>query len=139
MLAMVFRRAIVLAALGIAGGLVIAPLAAQVLTGLLYGIRPTDPISLAGTAAALALVAALAAIIPAIRASRIEPAGLMPPDEQLCPSALLTATAASGTSAAASAAAFTCFNCPCSSACVFWRSSVSLTRDIHILLWGPLG
>jgi predicted permease len=77
MLAMVFRRAIVLAALGIAGGLVIAPLAAQVLTGLLYGIRPTDPISLAGTAAALALVAALAAIIPAIRASRIEPAGLM--------------------------------------------------------------
>jgi ABC-type antimicrobial peptide transport system permease subunit len=77
MLAMVFRRAIVLAALGIAGGLVIAPLAAQVLTGLLYGIRPTDPLSLAGTAAALGLVAALAAVVPAIRASRIEPAGLM--------------------------------------------------------------
>jgi len=77
MLAMVFRRAIVLAAFGIGGGLIIAPLAAQVLTGLLYGIRPTDPISLAGTAAALALVAALAAIVPAVRASRIEPAGLM--------------------------------------------------------------
>jgi len=77
MLAMIFRRAIGLAALGIAGGLVIAPLAAQVLTGLLYGIRPTDPISLAGTAGALALVAAIAAVVPAIRASRIEPAGLM--------------------------------------------------------------
>src|SRR6185437_9385224 len=62
----------------------------------------------------------------------------IPPDVQLCPSAVLTATAASGTSAAASAAAFTCFNRPCSSACVFCCSSVSLIRDIHILLWGPV-
>ena len=77
MLAMVLRRAIVLAVLGIGGGLFIAPLASQVLTGLLYGVRPTDPLSLAGTAGALAIVAILAAVVPAVRASRIEPAGLM--------------------------------------------------------------
>jgi putative ABC transport system permease protein len=77
MLGMVLRRAVALAAVGIGGGLFLAPLAAQVLTGLLYGIRPTDPLSLAGTAVALALVAILAAVVPAVRASRIEPAGLM--------------------------------------------------------------
>ena len=77
MLGMVLRRAVALAAFGIGGGLFFAPLAAQVLTGLLYGIRPTDPLSLAGTAVALAIVAILAAIVPAVRASRIEPAGLM--------------------------------------------------------------
>jgi predicted permease len=77
MLGMVLRRAVALAAVGIGGGLFLAPLAAQVLTGLLYGIRPTDPLSLAGTAVALAMVAILAAVVPAVRASRIEPAGLM--------------------------------------------------------------
>jgi putative ABC transport system permease protein len=76
MVTMVLRRAMLLAAVGIGIGLVAAPLATQTLAGLLYGVRPSDPLSLAGTALALAAVACLAAAVPAVRAARIEPAGL---------------------------------------------------------------
>jgi len=76
MLAMVLRRALLLSAVGIAAGLLITPFAARGLTGLLFGIRPSDPLSLVGTAAALVVVASLAALVPAIRAARIEPGSL---------------------------------------------------------------
>ena len=39
----------------------------------LFGVRPTDPAALAGAALLLAAVAALAGLIPARRASRIDP------------------------------------------------------------------
>ena len=64
MLAMVLRRALMLSAVGIAVGLLITPLATRGLTGLLFGIRPSDPLSLVGTAAALVVVASLAALVP---------------------------------------------------------------------------
>jgi putative ABC transport system permease protein len=74
MIAMVLTRAVTLAAIGIAVGLAVAPLATRSLRGLLYGITSTDPLAFASTAAALVAVAVLSALVPAIRASRIEPA-----------------------------------------------------------------
>jgi putative ABC transport system permease protein len=71
---MVLTRAVTLAAIGIAVGLAVAPLATRSLRGLLYGITSTDPLAFASTAAALVAVAVLSALVPAIRASRIEPA-----------------------------------------------------------------
>jgi len=44
---------------------------------LLYGLEPRDPATLAGSAAALAAVGALAGWLPAHRASRIDPAQVL--------------------------------------------------------------
>jgi putative ABC transport system permease protein len=74
MIGMVLTRAVTLAAIGIGAGLVVTPLATRSLRGLLYGITSTDPLAFAGTAAALVAVAILSALVPAIRASRIQPA-----------------------------------------------------------------
>jgi ABC-type lipoprotein release transport system permease subunit len=46
---------------------------AQLLTGLLYGISPTDPISFAGSALLLATVALIASVLPARRAASVNP------------------------------------------------------------------
>jgi putative ABC transport system permease protein len=72
-LALVMREGLLLAALGVAFGLLGAVSASRLLAGLLYGIEPTDFVSyLAGTAG-LAAVALAAALVPALRASRTDP------------------------------------------------------------------
>jgi ABC-type lipoprotein release transport system permease subunit len=43
------------------------------MTHFLYGIEPGDPLTLALTIAVLAMVAALACVAPARRATRIDP------------------------------------------------------------------
>jgi putative ABC transport system permease protein len=58
---------------GLAVGLGGAYLAARVLRSLLHGVSPTDPAALGGTVLALLLVGALGSLLPALRASRIEP------------------------------------------------------------------
>jgi ABC-type antimicrobial peptide transport system permease subunit len=40
---------------------------------MLYGLRPSDPATLTGAAALLMVVATLAGLGPALRASRIDP------------------------------------------------------------------
>jgi ABC-type lipoprotein release transport system permease subunit len=40
---------------------------------LLFGVTPTDPITLATTAALLLVIALLATLLPARRASRVDP------------------------------------------------------------------
>ncbi|MDF1502475.1 ADOP family duplicated permease, partial [Roseisolibacter sp. H3M3-2] len=61
------------AALGIGAGLVLALLLARAASGLLYGVRPTDPATYAAVAVTLAAVAAGAAFVPARRATRVDP------------------------------------------------------------------
>jgi ABC-type antimicrobial peptide transport system permease subunit len=63
-----------LAGLGIVAGLVGALAATRLLAGLLFGVGPTDPATFVATAAALALVAVLASLLPALRAIRTDPA-----------------------------------------------------------------
>ncbi|HYC32142.1 MAG TPA: FtsX-like permease family protein, partial [Gemmatimonadales bacterium] len=71
--ALVFRQSALLAGLGIVAGLVGGLAATRLLAGLLFGIAPTDALTFAGTAVLLALVATLASLLPAIRATRIDP------------------------------------------------------------------
>jgi putative ABC transport system permease protein len=70
---MVVGRAVLLAAAGVAVGLVAALGLTRLLTGLLYGVSPTDPQVYGAIAALLVLVAALASFVPARRAARVDP------------------------------------------------------------------
>jgi len=60
-------------AAGIAVGLAASLMMSSLLTNLLYGIRPSDPATFAAVAATLASVAILAGIVPAWRATRVDP------------------------------------------------------------------
>ena len=51
--------------------------ATHLMTSLLFGVSPADPITLIGVPVALALVALLACWIPARRAVRISPTGAL--------------------------------------------------------------
>ena len=70
---MVFRRALVMVTLGVAIGLAGALAIARVLSGLLYQITPTDAGTFAGAALVLGALAAGASLIPAWRATRVDP------------------------------------------------------------------
>jgi putative ABC transport system permease protein len=64
-------------ALGAAAGLAGALALARTLSTLLYGIEPTDPLTLAGVAAALGMVALIATYVPARRAVAIRALGAL--------------------------------------------------------------
>ena len=70
---MVLRQAILLAAIGIAFGLAAAAFLTRALEGMLYGVRPLDPISFAGGAALFGVLALVAGLIPASRAAAVNP------------------------------------------------------------------
>ncbi len=69
----VARGGLNLVATGLAIGLLGAAFMTRLLQGLLYGVSPLDPLTWACAAALLVLAGMLAAIIPARRASRIDP------------------------------------------------------------------
>jgi len=56
-----------------AAGLVLSFGFARALSGLLYGVSPFDPLTLAGVIVLVVGVGAIAAFLPALRASRIDP------------------------------------------------------------------
>jgi predicted permease len=62
-----------LASVGIVGGLAAALALTRLMETLLFGVRPSDPLTLAGVAAVVAAVAAAASVIPALRATRVDP------------------------------------------------------------------
>jgi predicted lysophospholipase L1 biosynthesis ABC-type transport system permease subunit len=59
--------------IGLAAGLAGALALTRLLGSLLYEIRPSDPLTLAGTITALMIVAFLSSYLPARRASRVDP------------------------------------------------------------------
>jgi predicted permease len=69
----VLRDALGLIGAGIAIGFVAALLLARLVSSLLYGVSSTDPATYAGVAGILIVVGALAAFLPARRASRVDP------------------------------------------------------------------
>jgi putative ABC transport system permease protein len=73
-LAMVLQRGLVIALIGVAIGTLGALWATQTLGGLLYGVAAVDPATFAAVPAVLATVALIASLVPAIRATRIDPA-----------------------------------------------------------------
>jgi ABC-type antimicrobial peptide transport system permease subunit len=62
-----------LAGVGIALGLLISLLASPRIADLLFDTSPRDPLMLASVAAVMGTVAILAAVLPALRATRVDP------------------------------------------------------------------
>jgi len=69
----ILRQTLILLALGIGIGLLLTVAATSGARSLLYGLRPTDPLSLIGAALFLAVVALAASFWPAYRATRCDP------------------------------------------------------------------
>ena len=72
-LQMVVRQGMTMTLIGLALGLVGVIALSRVMVGLLYGVSPTDPLTFAGVSIVLLVVALLACLIPARRATRVDP------------------------------------------------------------------
>ncbi len=70
---LILRGALSQAAIGLAVGVPAALAAGRLLADQLYGIKPSDPWILCGASAVLAICAAIAGAIPALRAAAIDP------------------------------------------------------------------
>jgi predicted permease len=73
-LGMVMRESMLLVTLGVATGVVVALAAGRFVSSLVYGLSATDAATIVIAVAVLACVSAVAAYLPARRASRIDPA-----------------------------------------------------------------
>jgi putative ABC transport system permease protein len=62
---------------GLATGIVLALFAGQLVRGLLFGMSAADPLTIAGVALALTWIAGMACLIPALDASRTDPASVL--------------------------------------------------------------
>jgi ABC-type antimicrobial peptide transport system permease subunit len=70
---MLLRQNLLFVAIGITFGLAGSLALTRLLQGLLFAVRPTDPLTLTAVAVALALAAVAASLLPARRASKVDP------------------------------------------------------------------
>jgi predicted permease len=74
---LVLRRVVMLVGLGVVLGSAVSLWAAHLVSTLLFGLQPRDPMTLAGSIAVLGAIGAIAGWLPARRASRIDPARVL--------------------------------------------------------------
>lgn len=72
LLTLVVRQGMMPVVFGLAAGVATALLLGQAIRGLLFGVKPADPLTIAGVAAVLLLVGMLACLVPATRAARTD-------------------------------------------------------------------
>jgi hypothetical protein len=65
---------IVLSATGVLAGLILALFLTRLLKSLIWGVKPSDPLTFVGVGLLLITVAALASVLPAARLAQIDPA-----------------------------------------------------------------
>jgi predicted permease len=70
---LVLKEAMLHTVTGIAAGVAVVLVASKVVRSLLYDLKPNDPATIAAAVGVLALVCALAAALPAHRATRLDP------------------------------------------------------------------
>ncbi|HEV3276676.1 MAG TPA: ABC transporter permease [Terriglobia bacterium] len=70
---MVLRETLLLVAIGIALGVLAALEASRLIASLLFGLKPNDPLTIAGAALLMVAAAVFAGYVPARRASRVDP------------------------------------------------------------------
>jgi putative ABC transport system permease protein len=74
---MLTRQGVVLTAFGIGAGLALFVVVARFLRTLLFGVAPTDALTLSLASVLLVAVAAVASWVPARRTSRLDPADVL--------------------------------------------------------------
>ena len=67
------REGLLLTLFGLVAGIILALSLTRLLAGLLYGVRPHDPLIFAALSLVLGAVALVGTYIPARRASRVDP------------------------------------------------------------------
>jgi putative ABC transport system permease protein len=72
-LRLVVRQGMILALIGLCIGLIGALSLSRVMRSMLHGVSPTDPLTFTGVSIVLLGVALLACLIPARRATRVDP------------------------------------------------------------------
>jgi ABC-type antimicrobial peptide transport system permease subunit len=70
---LVLRDGMILAAIGTAIGLGTSPLATRTMESMLYGVKPLDWVTILLAGAFILMASAAAILIPAMRASRVDP------------------------------------------------------------------
>jgi len=78
--AAVMRSGLTLALIGAVVGMAGALVLARAISAFVWGVSPHDPLILAGSASVVVLVAAIACLVPAWRASRLDPALMLVAD-----------------------------------------------------------
>jgi putative ABC transport system permease protein len=76
-LGMVFGRGSLMVAGGVVLGLALSVVGSRLIATMLFGVRANDPLTLGSSAAILAAVALAACILPAVAASRVDPASVL--------------------------------------------------------------
>jgi predicted permease len=72
-LGLVFVEGLRLGAIGLAAGIALSLVLTRYMASLLYGVDSSDPLALAGVAALIAVVVGLACLLPARRATQVDP------------------------------------------------------------------
>jgi ABC-type antimicrobial peptide transport system permease subunit len=67
------RETLLLTLIGVATGLPVALISSRLTEGLLFGLTPTDPLTIAVSTLVMISVAILAGYFPARRAARVDP------------------------------------------------------------------
>jgi ABC-type antimicrobial peptide transport system permease subunit len=73
LLLLVLLHGLAIAAAGLAVGLASAALLTRLMTSLIFGVTGRDPLTYVVVGVALAIVAGIAILVPAVRASRVDP------------------------------------------------------------------
>src|SRR5262249_155282 len=70
---MVLGQGMLLAVIGVVLGLVLAFGLTRLMTSMLFGVRPTDPVTFGGIAMILSIVSLIACYLPGRRATKVDP------------------------------------------------------------------
>ena len=70
---MILRETGAMVAVGTAIGVVVALATSRLISGFLYGLKPSDPVSIAVAVLLMAAAAGFAGLVPARRAARVDP------------------------------------------------------------------
>ena len=72
-LSLVFVEGVRLAAIGLSIGIVLSLVLTRYMASQLYEVKSNDPLALAGVAAVIGVVVSLACLLPARRATKVDP------------------------------------------------------------------